>query len=154
MLGFKGTRGEKVGVAKKEHVKMNVWTHKTCQDLYTRRYCCDIQLFKSVVIILFNDINFYNSCCQNSYLYFILIFFPQDDAEHMCKVIRDASMERTCKPSFMQCCCSGAPTISFKKISTEMGSTHGRTCNTDLHLDTGKKVILHVRTCNTNFFMI
>ncbi|KAH1203939.1 CSC1-like protein RXW8 [Glycine max] len=75
----------------------------------------------------------------NSYLYFILIFFPQDDAEHMCKVIRDASMERTCKPSFMQCCCSGAPTISFKKISTEMGSTHGRTCNTDLHLDTGKK---------------
>ncbi|KAG5098781.1 hypothetical protein JHK82_048635 [Glycine max] len=66
-----------------------------------------------------------------------LLYF--DDAEHMCKVIRDASMERTCKPSFMQCCCSGAPTISFKKISTEMGSTHGRTCNTDLHLDTGKK---------------
>ncbi|KAG4934278.1 hypothetical protein JHK87_048280 [Glycine soja] len=63
----------------------------------------------------------------------------KDDAEHMCKVIRDASMERTCKPSLMQCCCSGAPTISFKKISTEMGSTHGRTCNTDLHLDTGKK---------------
>ena len=108
---------------------------------YTRRYCCDIQLFKSVVIILFNDINFYNSCCQNSYLYFILIFSPQDDAEHICKVIRDASLEKTCKPSFTKCCCYGAPTFSFKKISTETGSTHGRTCNNDLHLDTGKKVI-------------
>ncbi|KAL5127132.1 CSC1-like protein RXW8 [Glycine soja] len=76
---------------------------------------------------------------KNSYLYFILIFSPQDDAEHICKVIRDASLEKTCKPSFTKCCCYGAPTFSFKKISTETGSTHGRTCNNDLHLDTGKK---------------
>ncbi|KAG4382489.1 hypothetical protein AAZX31_14G090700 [Glycine max] len=63
----------------------------------------------------------------------------KDDAEHICKVIRDASLEKTCKPSFTKCCCYGAPTFSFKKISTETGSTHGRTCNNDLHLDTGKK---------------
>ncbi|TKY57935.1 CSC protein RXW8 [Spatholobus suberectus] len=63
----------------------------------------------------------------------------KDDAEHMCKVLRDASLEKTCKPGFMQCCSSGAATNSFKKISNEMDSKHGRTGYTDMNLDTRKK---------------
>lgn len=62
----------------------------------------------------------------------------KDEAEHVCKVIKDASLERTCKPGF-KCCCSGAPTVSFKKISNETDSMHGRTSSTDMHLDTRNK---------------
>lgn len=73
-----------------------------------------------------------------TYIFFILTFFPQDDAEHMCKVIRDASLEKTCKPSFTQCWCSGEPKNSFEIISNEMSSIHGTTSYADI--DTRKKV--------------
>ncbi|XP_061350469.1 CSC1-like protein RXW8 [Gastrolobium bilobum] len=63
----------------------------------------------------------------------------KDDAGHMCKVLRDASIEKGCKPCFMQCCCSGTPTNSFKMISDEIDSIHGRTGYTDMHLDTRDK---------------
>ncbi|KAK7383270.1 hypothetical protein VNO78_28944 [Psophocarpus tetragonolobus] len=60
----------------------------------------------------------------------------KDDAEHVCKVIRDVSLERTCKPAF---CYSGTPTSSFKKFCNEMDSTHGRSGSTDMNLDTSKR---------------
>ncbi|RDX93142.1 CSC1-like protein RXW8, partial [Mucuna pruriens] len=63
----------------------------------------------------------------------------KDDAEHMCKVLRDVSLEKTCKPVFTQCCYSGPPTTSFKKISNEMDSMNGRTSYSDMTLDTTKK---------------
>ena len=59
----------------------------------------------------------------------------------MCKVIKDASMERACKPSFAQICYCGTPTNSFKMISDEMDSVRGGTNYTDTHLDMKKKVI-------------
>ncbi|KAJ1442743.1 Calcium-dependent channel, 7TM region, putative phosphate [Sesbania bispinosa] len=65
----------------------------------------------------------------------------KDDAEHMCKVIRDVSLEKTktCKPNFIQCCCSGTPTNSFKMICKKMDSIHGRTSYNDMHLDIKRK---------------
>lgn len=63
----------------------------------------------------------------------------KDDAEHMCKVIRDASMERSCKAGFKCCCCGAPSTISFKKISNETDRVHARTSSSDMHLDTRKK---------------
>ncbi|XP_019458484.1 PREDICTED: CSC1-like protein RXW8 [Lupinus angustifolius] len=65
----------------------------------------------------------------------------KDDAEHVCKVIIDASLENTCKPSFTQCWCSGGTTNSFKMISNEIDidSEHGRTGYSDKHLDARKK---------------
>ncbi|KAE9599966.1 hypothetical protein Lal_00046283 [Lupinus albus] len=65
----------------------------------------------------------------------------KDDAEQVCKVIRDASLENTCKPSFTQCWCSGGTTNSFKMISNEIGidSVHGRMGYNDKHLDVRKK---------------
>ncbi|BAT82551.1 hypothetical protein VIGAN_03258400 [Vigna angularis var. angularis] len=62
----------------------------------------------------------------------------KDDAEHVCKVLKNASLEKTCKPSFRHCC-SGASTNSFKKISNEMDSVNGGTDNTDMNLETTKK---------------
>ncbi|KAE9588488.1 putative calcium-dependent channel, 7TM region phosphate [Lupinus albus] len=64
----------------------------------------------------------------------------KDDAEHVCKVIRDASMEKTFKPSFTQCWCFGG-TNSFKMICNEMDidSVHERAGYTDKHLDARKK---------------
>ncbi|XP_045824827.1 CSC1-like protein RXW8 isoform X1 [Trifolium pratense] len=55
----------------------------------------------------------------------------KDDAEQMCKVLRDASLEKSCKPSFVPCCCLGS-TDSFKLGSKDMGSIHGKTCYTDI----------------------
>ncbi|MCH82640.1 ERD (early-responsive to dehydration stress) family protein [Trifolium medium] len=49
----------------------------------------------------------------------------------MCKVLRDASLEKSCKPRFVPCCCLGS-TDSFKLGSNEMGSIHGKTCYTDI----------------------
>ncbi|XP_057424132.1 CSC1-like protein RXW8 isoform X2 [Lotus japonicus] len=60
----------------------------------------------------------------------------KDDAGHMCKVLRDSSLEKSCRPSFMQCWCSGAPKNSFKMIPDEIDSIPGYT---DMHLDTRKK---------------
>ncbi|KAG2390268.1 CSC1-like protein [Vigna angularis] len=67
----------------------------------------------------------------------------KDDAEHVCKVLKNASLEKTCKPSFRHCC-SGASTNSFKKISNEMDSVNGGTDNTDMNLETTKKFVIHV----------
>ncbi|XP_073224158.1 CSC1-like protein RXW8 isoform X1 [Cicer arietinum] len=61
----------------------------------------------------------------------------KDEAEHMCKVLRETSLEKTCKASFVPCCCSGISTNSFKKDSNEMGGIHGSPCYTDI--DTKKK---------------
>ncbi|KAK7377014.1 hypothetical protein VNO80_02434 [Phaseolus coccineus] len=62
----------------------------------------------------------------------------KDDAEHVCKVLKNVSLEKTCKPSFRHCC-SVAGTNSFKKISNEMDIVDGRTGNTDMHLETTTK---------------
>ncbi|KAI5393412.1 CSC1-like protein RXW8 isoform X1 [Lathyrus oleraceus] len=61
----------------------------------------------------------------------------KDEAEHFCKVVKDASSDKSCKPSFVPCCCLGNSTDSFKMDSNEIGSIHGRTCYTDI--DTRKK---------------
>ncbi|CAL0319067.1 unnamed protein product [Lupinus luteus] len=62
----------------------------------------------------------------------------KDDAELMYKMLGD-SMGKTCKPSFSQCCFCGGHTNSFKKISNEMDSIHGRTGYSDRHIDGRKK---------------
>ncbi|KAL2317876.1 hypothetical protein Fmac_031752 [Flemingia macrophylla] len=64
----------------------------------------------------------------------------KDDAEHMCKVIRDVSVRKTCKSSFGPCCYPGFARNSFKKISSEMDSMQGKTAGyNNMHLETGKK---------------
>ncbi|XP_019436995.1 PREDICTED: CSC1-like protein RXW8 isoform X3 [Lupinus angustifolius] len=65
----------------------------------------------------------------------------KDDAEHVCKVIRGASREKTCKPSFTECWCFQG-TNSFEMISNEIdiGSVHERAGYTDKHLDARKKM--------------
>lgn len=68
----------------------------------------------------------------------------------MCKVLRETSLEKTCKASFVPCCCSGISTNSFKKDSNEMGGIHGSPCYTDI--DTKKKVyVLPELQHNLNF---
>ncbi|KAF1865359.1 hypothetical protein Lal_00004733 [Lupinus albus] len=62
----------------------------------------------------------------------------KDDAELMYKMLGD-SLGKSCKPSFPQCCFCGGSTNSFKMISNEMDSMHGRTGYTDRHIDARKK---------------
>ncbi|XP_029128502.1 CSC1-like protein RXW8 isoform X2 [Cajanus cajan] len=63
----------------------------------------------------------------------------KDDAEHMCKVIKHASVEKTCKSNFTPCCYPGFATNSFKKISSEMDSIQRKMSYNNMHLDTGEK---------------
>ncbi|KOM42193.1 hypothetical protein LR48_Vigan04g239100 [Vigna angularis] len=65
----------------------------------------------------------------------------KDDAEYMCKMLSSGcgSMEQTCKPSFAQCYFCGGSTNSFKIISNETDSIHGRTGYSDVHLNARKK---------------
>ncbi|TKY74942.1 CSC protein RXW8 [Spatholobus suberectus] len=58
----------------------------------------------------------------------------KDDAESMGKIL-----EQTCKPSFMQCYFCGGSANSFKIISNEIDSIHGRTGYSDLHINARKK---------------
>ncbi|QCD99072.1 glycogen debranching enzyme [Vigna unguiculata] len=62
----------------------------------------------------------------------------KDDAEHVCKVLKNASLDKTCKPSFRHCC-SAASTHSFKKFAIGMDSANGGADNTDMNLETTKK---------------
>lgn len=50
------------------------------------------------------------------------------------------SMEQTCKPSFAQCYFCGGSNNSFKMISNEIDSIHGRTGYADLDTNARKKV--------------
>jgi len=60
----------------------------------------------------------------------------------MCKMLSGScgSMELPCKPSFTQCYFCGGSTNSFKIISNDIDSMHGRTSYTDLHTNARKKV--------------
>jgi len=60
----------------------------------------------------------------------------------MCKMLSSGcgSMEQTCKPGFTQCYFCGGSTNSFKIISNETDSIHGRTSYSDVHLNARKKV--------------
>ncbi|OIW15554.1 hypothetical protein TanjilG_01077 [Lupinus angustifolius] len=76
----------------------------------------------------------------------------KDDAEHVCKVIRGASREKTCKPSFTECWCFQG-TNSFEMISNEIdiGSVHERAGYTDKHLDARKKFGSQMQECPAAF---
>ncbi|KAG4391970.1 hypothetical protein GLYMA_04G048800v4 [Glycine max] len=65
----------------------------------------------------------------------------KDDTEYMCKMLSGScgSMELPCKPSFTQCYFCGGSTNSFKIISNDIDSMHGRTSYTDLHTNARKK---------------
>ncbi|XP_061344429.1 CSC1-like protein RXW8 [Gastrolobium bilobum] len=64
----------------------------------------------------------------------------KDDAEYMCEMLsRNCSREPSCKPSFTQCYFCGGSANSFKIISNEIDSIHGRASYKDMHLDARKK---------------
>ncbi|XP_054797246.1 CSC1-like protein RXW8 isoform X5 [Prosopis cineraria] len=62
----------------------------------------------------------------------------KDDAELMYKSIKGSSFDQRCKPHLPQCFCGG-PRNSFKMISNEIGSIHGRTAYDDVNIDERKK---------------
>ncbi|XP_028806974.1 CSC1-like protein RXW8 [Neltuma alba] len=62
----------------------------------------------------------------------------KDDAELMYKSIKGNSFDQSCKPHLTQCFCGG-PRNSFKMISNEISSIHGRTAYNDVNLDERKK---------------
>lgn len=65
----------------------------------------------------------------------------KDDAEYMCKMLSSGcgSVQPTCKPSFSQCYFCGGSTNSFKIISNDIDSMHGRSGYSDLHINARKK---------------
>ncbi|XP_027356465.1 CSC1-like protein RXW8 [Abrus precatorius] len=65
----------------------------------------------------------------------------KDDAEDMCKMVGVGclSLGQTCSPNFTECYFCGGPANSFKMISNEIDSIHGRTAYSDLHSNSRKK---------------
>ncbi|KAF7830503.1 CSC1-like protein RXW8 isoform X1 [Senna tora] len=63
----------------------------------------------------------------------------KEDAEQMYKSLRGSSFEQSCKPHLTHCFFCGGSTNSFKMISNEIGSMHGRTAYDDMNLDARKK---------------
>ena len=72
-------------------------------------------------------------------LLFLLIFFRQDEAKHMCKKMLGGTLNRTRRLGFTQCCFCGEPKNSFDFIPSEI-DIHGRTGYNGMRIDARKKV--------------
>ncbi|KAI4316572.1 hypothetical protein L6164_024543 [Bauhinia variegata] len=70
----------------------------------------------------------------------------KNEAEHMSKIIKSTSLEKTCRPSFKECCHRGGHTNSFKILSNEIYGVQGTQGYSDMHLNEGAAAFVFFRT--------